>query len=276
MSDRLSGTTAVVTGGGSGIGAATCLRLATHGASVAVVDCDREAADTTVAEIRSQTDRRALAVKTDVGDEAAVRRLSETVADEFGSVDVLVNNAAVRVDPRPVTEADEESWDRILAVNLKGVAFCCKYLVPLMDDGGAIVNVASNGATVARPNWSQYDATKGAVVSMTQDMACDYAADGIRVNAVSPGWVITEYHLPDDEAAARRFFEERTTPHADGPGVLKRAAAPKEVADAICFLASEEASFVTAANIPVDGGVAAVGKGLSWESFGGSDSDEVN
>lgn len=276
MSDRLSGTAAVVTGGGRGIGAATCLRLAMHGASVAVVDCDSAAADATVAEIRSQTGRCAVAVETDVGDESEVKRMSETVADEFGSVDVLVNNAAVRVDPRPVTDADEESWDRILAVNLKGVAFCCKQLVPLMDDGGSIVNVASNGATVARPNWSQYDATKGAVVSMTQDMACDYAADGIRVNAVSPGWVITEYHLPDDDDAARRFFEERTTPHADGPGVLKRAAAPKEVADAICFLASDESSFVTATNLPVDGGVAAVGKGLSWESFGSSDADEAN
>ncbi|MFC6825157.1 SDR family NAD(P)-dependent oxidoreductase [Halopelagius fulvigenes] len=267
MSERLSGRVAVVTGGGNGIGAATCLRLAEAGASVVAVDRDAEAAEATAEDVETETGRRAVAVAADVGEEAQVRRMAETVDAEFGGADVLVNNAAVRVEPRPVTEADEESWDRIVSVNLKGVAFCSKHVIPLMRDGGAVVNIASNGAAVARPNWSQYDATKGAVVSMTKDMACDHAADGIRVNAVSPGWVITEYHLPDDEDEARRFFEERTTPHPDGPGVLKRAAEPREVADVICFLASEEASFVTGANVPVDGGVAAVGKGFSWEAY---------
>ncbi|WP_224337989.1 SDR family NAD(P)-dependent oxidoreductase [Haloprofundus halobius] len=267
MSSRLSETVAVVTGGGNGIGAATCLRLAEAGASVVVVDRDETAAETTAADVEAATGRETLVVTADVGDESQVAAMAARVRDRFDRVGVLVNNAAVRVDPRPVTEADEESWDRILAVNLKGVAFCTKHLVPLMTAGGSVVNVASNGATVARPNWSQYDATKGAVVSITKDMACDHAAAGIRVNAVSPGWVITEYHLPDDAEEARRFFDEKTSPHPDGPGVLKRAAAPREVADAICFLASDEASFVTAANVPVDGGVAAVGKGLSWESF---------
>ncbi|SDR07914.1 NAD(P)-dependent dehydrogenase, short-chain alcohol dehydrogenase family [Halopelagius longus] len=277
MSERLSGRVAVVTGGGNGIGAATCLRLAEAGASVVAVDRDAEAAESTAETVETETGRRALAVTADVSEEAQVRRTAETVEAEFGGVDVLVNNAAVRVEPRPVTEADEESWDRIISVNVMGVAFCSKHLVPLMDEGGAVVNVASNGAAVARPNWSQYDATKGAIVSMTKDMACDHAADGIRVNAVSPGWVITEYHLPDDEDEARRFFEERTTPHPDGPGVLKRAAEPREVADVVSFLASDEASFVTATNVPVDGGVAAVGKGLSWAAYEGSSaSDDAN
>ncbi|WP_224450351.1 SDR family NAD(P)-dependent oxidoreductase [Haloprofundus salilacus] len=267
MSNRLSDTVAVVTGGGSGIGNATCLRLAEEGASIVVVDRDETAAEATAAEVEAQTDQEALAVPTNVADESQVAPMAERVTDRFGRVDALVNNAAIRVEPRPVTEADEESWDRILAVNLKGVAFCSKHLIPSMTAGGSVVNVASNGAAVARPRWSQYDATKGAVVSMTKDMACDHAADEIRVNAVSPGWVITEYHLPDDDDEARRFFEEKTAPHPDGPGVLKRAAAPDEVADAILFLVSEESSFVTATNLPVDGGVAAVGKGFDWDSF---------
>ncbi|GAA0237665.1 SDR family oxidoreductase [Halobacterium noricense] len=229
-----------------------------------MVDRHSESAEATTADIRAQTGRDAIAVTADIGDEEQVAAMAKTVDGQLGSVDVLVNNAAVRAVPQPVTDADEASWDRILAVNVKGVGFCSKHLIPLMREGGSIINVASNGAAVGRPNWSQYDATKGALLSMTRDMACDHAANGIRVNAVSPGWVITEYHLPDDDEKAHRFFSEKTTPHTDGPGILKRAGTPREIADAILFLASEESSFVTGTNLPVDGGVAAVGKGLAW------------
>ncbi|MCU4742480.1 SDR family oxidoreductase [Natronoglomus mannanivorans] len=272
MCAQLSNAVAVVTGGGAGIGEATCLRLAEEGTAVVAVDVDGEAAEETAATIEDRfgEDAQTLGLEADVADESAVESMAERVVDRFGRVDVLVNNAAIRVDPRPVTEADEESWDRILGVNLEGAAFCAKHLVPHMPEGGAVVNVASNGAAVGRPNWSQYDATKGALVSMTKDMACDHAPDGIRVNAVSPGWVITDHHLPDDEAEARSFFAEKTTPHEDGPGILKRAAEPREVADAVRFLASEEASFVTGTNLEVDGGLAAVGKGLEWDSFSSS------
>jgi NAD(P)-dependent dehydrogenase (short-subunit alcohol dehydrogenase family) len=234
------------------------------------VDRHGEEASAVAAEIESETGVQAVVVEADVGDEAAVEAMAEAVESAFGRVDVLVNNAAIRVELHPVTEADEESWDHIVAVNQKGVAFCAKHTVPLMD-GGSIVNVASMGAAVARPNWSQYDATKGAVVSMTKDMACDHAGDGIRVNAVSPGWVITDFHLPEDETEAREFFEEKTAPHSGGPGILKRAAEPREVAHAILFLASEAASFVTGTNLEVDGGVSAVGKSLDWDAYEGSE-----
>ena len=273
MSGRVANAVAVVTGGARGIGAATCRRLAEEGARVAVVDRDGDEAQATADEIERRTGRAAIGLEADVGSERSVESMAETVAERFGRVDVLVNNAAVRVDPRPVTEADEESWDRVVDANQKGVAFCSKHLVPLMDDGGAIVNVASVGATLARPNWAQYDATKGAIVSMTKDMACDHAADGIRVNAVSPGWVITDYHLPDDEDEADATLEAETTPNPDGPGILKRAAEPREVADAIVFLASDEASFVTAENLRVDGGMAAVGTGLEWDEYEGDGED---
>jgi len=265
MSERLADAVAVVTGGGRGIGAATCRRFAEEGADVVVADVLSEAAKSVAADLEDEFGSDALAVETDVSDEDAVADLADRVESRFGRVDVLVNNAGIRVDPRPVTEADEESWDRILDVNLKGMAVCAKHLIPLMGDGGSVVNVASNGAEVARPDWAQYDSTKGAIVSMTQDMACDHAPDSVRVNAVSPGWVITEYHLPDDPEEAREFYEEKTAPHPDGPGILKRAAEPAECADAILFLASEEASFITGSNLRVDGGVSAVGKGLEWE-----------
>jgi len=279
---RVAGRTAVVTGGGAGIGAATCLRLAEEGADVAVVDRDADAARETAQRVEAETDGTTAAVETDVSDEAAVAAMAETVADRFGGAEILVNNAAVRVDPRPVTEADETSWDRAIAVNQKGAAFCAKHVVPLIagdgdeagdkdgdgdEDGGAVVNVTSVGASMGRADWAQYDSTKGALTAMTKDMACDHAPDGVRVNAVAPGWVITDYHLPDDAAEADRFFDEKTTPHPGGPGVLKRAAEPREIANAILFLASEEASFVTATTLAVDGGHAAVGQGLEWESL---------
>jgi len=212
MSERLADKVAVVTGGGRGIGEATCRRFAEEGADVVVADVLAEEAESVAADLESEFDAEALAVETDVSDERAVEEMAERAESRFGRVDVLVNNAGIRVEPRPVTEADEESWDRILDVNLKGAAFCAKHLIPLMDDGGSVVNVASNGAEVARPDWAQYDSTKGAMVSMTKDMACDHAPEGVRVNAVSPGWVITEFHPPRRLRGSPRVL--RATDHA--------------------------------------------------------------
>jgi len=281
MSGRLAGDVAVVTGGGAGIGEAACLRFAEEGAHVVAVDWDGEAARETAETIEEAGGPAALGVETDVSDEAAVEAMAATVADEFGRVDVLVNNAGIRVDPKPLTEADEASWDEILGVNLKGYAFCAKHLLPLMAedgagesvggdsdrtasgdagrDGGSVVNVASIGASWARPGWTQYDATKGAIVSMTQDMACDHADQGIRVNAVSPGWVITDYHVGDRTGEeAERYIEEHTTRGGHDGNILERAAKPGELADAMLFLASEESSFLTGVNVPVDGGASVV------------------
>ena len=263
---ELDNSIAVVTGGGRGIGKAACLRLADEGATVVAVDIDKDNAERTASQIDEETNGSGLGLEADVSDEADVERIAETVADRFGEVNVIVNNAGIRVTPCPVTEADEESWDRVLGVNLKGAAFCSKHLIPLMPEGGSIINIASEGTTVARRDWSQYDATKGAIVSMTQDMACDHAQDGIRVNALSPGWVITEFHMPEDEKEAEQFLEEKTSPSAEGPGILKRAAKPREIANAIAFLASDEASFITGTNMRVDGGKNAVGHELLWDS----------
>lgn len=260
MPGRLHDKTAVVTGGGAGIGEATCLRLAEAGAAVVAVDIDGASAAETAATIDAEFGRDAIGVECDVADPDAVEQMGETVADEFGSVEVLVNNAAIRADPQPVTTATEESWDQILGVNLRGVVRTSKHVIPLMTNGGAVVNVASVGGLVGRPKWSQYDSTKGAIISMTQDMAHDHYDDGIRVNAVSPGWVITDYHIGDrspDEA--REFIEEKTTPGGSEIGIMKRAAKPRELANAILFLASDESSFMTGVNVPVDGGASVTG-----------------
>ncbi|SFR89407.1 3-oxoacyl-[acyl-carrier protein] reductase [Halomicrobium zhouii] len=261
MSQRFQNDVAVVTGGGAGIGAATCRRLAREGAHVVAVDWDGESAEETVDAIHRDGGPESLAIETDVSDESAVAEMADRVDERFGAVDALVNNAGIRVDPKPVTEADEASWDRVLDVNLKGTAFCSKHLVPLIDDGsgGAVVNVASVGAGWARENWAQYDATKGGIVSMTHDMACDHADQDIRVNAVSPGWVITEYHVGDRTGqAAREFVDEKTTRGGSDENILERAAKPDELAAAICFLASDEASFLTGVNVPVDGGASVI------------------
>lgn len=255
MSKRLAEAVAVVTGGGSGIGEATCLRFAAEGANVVAVDRDERAAESTVETIRTRGGPEAMAIETDVSDESAVESMAQRVAETFGSVDVLVNNAGIRVDPRPITEMEAVDWDHILGVNLKGTAFCSKHVLPLMDDGGSVVNVSSVNARLGRKRWGQYDATKGGITSLTRDMACDHAAQGVRVNAVSPGWVVTDYHIGDRTGEeAERFVEEKTSWGGSDAGVLRRAAKPRELADAILFLASDESSFVTGVDLPVDGG----------------------
>ena len=253
MDDRV----AVVTGGAAGIGEATCLRLAEAGADVVAVDIDGEGAAATAEEAAEEFGSDAIAVECDTGSEADVEAMAERVEDHYGEVDVLVNNAGIRADPKPVTECSEESWDEILDVNLKGYAFCAKHLIPLMphNEGANVVNVASVGAAKARSKWSQYDSTKGAIIAMTKDMACDHAEEGIRVNAISPGWIVTDYHIGDRTGEeAEQYVEESTSWGGSSGSIMRRGAKPRELANAVLWLASDEASFVTGVNIPVDGG----------------------
>ncbi|HEX6972458.1 MAG TPA: SDR family NAD(P)-dependent oxidoreductase [Limnochordia bacterium] len=256
---RLEGRVAVVTGGGAGIGRECCLLLAEDGAQVVVVDRELADAQATVARIREQGGPAAHAFRADVAVEAEIAALAEFCKQTFGRLDILVNNAGVRVYG-PVTEADLESWEFIFAVNLRGVGLCCKHLIPLMEasGGGSIVNVSSANAVVGRRGMALYDATKAGVLALTRSMACDHAAAGIRVNAVLPGPTLTDYHIKRAAAAGRTLDESVTQPHPGGPGILKRQARPREIAAAIRFLASDEASYITGACIPVDGGLSAL------------------
>lgn len=276
MTSRFDGQTAVVTGGGAhtdralGIGEATVELLADEGADVAVLDVEEAMAERTLASIED-ADGESLALECDVTDDAAVAAAMEHVDERLGGIDVLVNNVGIRIDAGPLPEADEAAMRRILDVNLQGIARCCKHAIPVMardaspgrDGGAAIVNVASANASVGREEWALYDATKAGVVALTRDIACDHAADGIRANAVSPGWTITDYHLGDlDDDAARERVSEATTRLEDGPAILKRHAHPEELAAGIAFLASDAASFVTGTTLDVDGGMNAVGRRL--------------
>ena len=249
---RLNGRAAAVTGGASGIGEATARRLAEEGAHVAIADIDAERGCMVADEIRARGGR-AVFVETHTEREPECVRFIRSARDEFGRVDVLVNNAGMRLY-QTVVDASEESWDAILAVNVKGYAFCAKAAIPLMRQGGggSIVNVASIRSIVAGGNMVQYDTTKAAVAGLTRAMAQDHAADGIRVNAVCPGPIFTRFHERRAEAAGRTHDDFRTE---FGRGtMLGRPGTPGEVAACILFLASDDASYVTGASLYVDGG----------------------
>jgi len=257
MTERLAGKVAIVTGGGGGIGGATADLFVREGAAVAVIDSD-EAASRRVAEAVDPSGARVLALAADLAREADAERTVRATLERFGRLDVLVNAAGVRLYG-PITEATPESWAWILGVNLLGAAYCAKFAVPAMarTGGGSIVNISSTNGVVPRANMAQYDATKAGLLGLTRALACDHAGQGIRANAICPGWTITDFHvrrraeqagLSREEAAA----DLREQPYDDN--ILKRGATPTEIAYPILFLASDESSFITGATLMVDGG----------------------
>jgi 3-oxoacyl-[acyl-carrier protein] reductase len=247
MAGSLEGRVAIVTGGGGGLGEGICGSLATAGAAVAAVDVAREEAER-VAERVSSGGARCIAVEADVSDKGCVEAMVENVVGEFGGVDILVNNAAI-YPLRPWTEIEEEEWDRVLAVNLKGYFLCARAAFPHMRDRGhgRIVNVASITFFIGWSGFLDYVSSKGAVIGFTRTLAREVGPDGVTVNAISPGAFPTaaERVHPDQEALNTRILEQQC---------LKRRGTPEDVGNLVTFLASDAASFITGQTVMIDGG----------------------
>ncbi|MEX2286410.1 MAG: SDR family oxidoreductase [Planctomycetaceae bacterium] len=254
--NRLHDRVAVVTGGGEGIGRATCLRLAEEGAAIVVAEINPRTG-AAAAEVVRAAGGRAIFVETDVSNEKSVQNMVRVAVNEFGKIDILVNNAAIFV--LHGIEASVEDWRKILDVNVMGPALVAKHVVPEMkkQGGGAIVNLGSISSFIAQPNFVTYNATKAAIANMTRCMALDLAGDNIRVNAVCPGTVWTQIVERLTKEAGLSPQEAQTHPDWGGSHMIKRIADPREIANAILFLASDEASFITAECLMVDGGYTA-------------------
>jgi len=249
MAGRLEGKVCVITGAGGGMGADAAVRFAEEGARVVVADVNGAAADDVAAQVDG------LAVQVDVADEASVESLYAAAAERFGGLDVLYNNAGISpADDASVLETDLEAWERVQAVNTRGVYLCCKHGIPhlLARGGGSVINVASFVALVgAATSQISYTASKGAVLSLSKELGVQFARQGVRVNALCPGPVETPLLL--------RIWGE--TPGAAERRLLHlpmgRMAQPREIVNAALFLASDEASYVNAATFVVDGGLTA-------------------
>jgi meso-butanediol dehydrogenase / (S,S)-butanediol dehydrogenase / diacetyl reductase len=251
---RLEGKVAVITGAASGQGRAAARLFAKEGAKVVVADLNDEVAQEVVGEI-TDSGGEAAAARVDVSREADVEAMIRQAVEEFGRLDVLFNNAGVgysasdRMKMASVVETPEKDWDAILAINLKGVAMGCKHAIPIMEEqgGGAIVNNASINALVGLPGADAYTAAKGGIVSLTRVLAVDWGPKNIRVNCICPGGVETPMIAPVLSDEQVLSFMRESTP-------LGRLAKPEETAQVALFLASDEASYLNGAIIPVDGG----------------------
>lgn len=248
---RLDGDVAIVTGGNRGIGKSLATALAEAGATVVVANRDEESGETAAADIESETGAATLAVPVDVTDEAQVAAMVETVEAEFGSVDVLVNNAGITINT-PAEEMSLAEWRRVVDVNLTGAFLCAKHAGRSMiaNDGGSIVNVSSVSAFVANHPQPQagYNASKAGVEGLKNQLASEWAKHGVRVNNINPGYIATdmvEEVLENDPTMAeewrRRMLQEEVAP-------------PETLGPLAVFLASDAAAYVTGESVVVDGG----------------------
>jgi 3-oxoacyl-[acyl-carrier protein] reductase len=247
---RLDGKIALITGAGAGYGAGIARRFANEGARVVCADLDGQAAATVAASLHGKAGS-ALAVQCDVADGASVAALVVKVVAELGGFDILVNNAAITQKPARIAKTAEADIDRLLAVNVKSLYHMAVHALPVLRrrGGGAVINIASVAALRPRPGMTWYNATKAAVVNLTQSMAAELAPDRIRVNAIAPvagRTAMFDVMFGDGvDAASQRLAESIP---------LGRLATPEDIASAAVYLASDEAAFITGVILPVDGG----------------------
>ncbi len=251
---RLQGKVAIVTGAASGIGRATAVLFGQEGARVMCADLNGEGAKATAEAIAAQGGEAAW-TQADVAREEDVQRMVQETVRRFGRLDILFNNAGVEM-MGPVTEVPQERWDWLLDINLKGVYLGCKHAIPemLKVGGGAIINNASGAGLMGIAGLSAYCASKGGVVLLTKSLAVEWAAQGIRINAVCPGVIRTPmveraFNMRSGSPEAEETWRRLGELHPIG-----RVGQPEEVARAVLFLASDEASFITGVALPVDGG----------------------
>jgi NAD(P)-dependent dehydrogenase (short-subunit alcohol dehydrogenase family) len=249
---RLTGKAAIVTGGAQGIGRGIAEVYAEAGAAVAILDRDVGAGAATASELGL------LFVEADISDEPSVERAVERVVSDLGALHILVNNAAIFV--LKGLEASVQDWQQVMAVNIMGPALVAKHAVPHIRraGGGAIVNIGSVSSFIAQKGMLTYNATKAAIAEMTRCLALDLAEDGIRVNGVCPGavWSSQVQRLAGEKGLTRE--QAALEPNLGAEQIIKRIADPREIGYAALFLASDESSFVTGANLMVDGGWTAV------------------
>jgi dihydroanticapsin dehydrogenase len=255
VSGRVAGKVALVTGAGTGIGRAVCVRLAEEGAEVVVTSQTAAHVEATCRLAAEAAGRELLGLQLDVGDSDAVDLVVGQVVERFGRIDVLSNNAGIELVHGPsLVETTDEEWERVFRVNVAGTFYACRSVIPHMPDGSSIVNMASINSFVAWENDAPYTATKGAVLQLTRALALELAPRNVRANAVCPGVI--------DTPLTDAFLERAEDPEAlraeyAAVSPLNRMGTAREVANCVLFLASDEASFVTGSALLVDGATTA-------------------
>ena len=251
MGDRVAGKVCIVTGAGSGIGRATAIRLAEEGALVTCVDVNEEAVRATAEQIGDA----AFPVIADVSDDAQVRAYTDGTVERWGKLDVAFNNAGVNL-PAVFHEVSDEVIERTLGVNIKGVIYGCRAAIPhmLRGGGGSIVNTGSVNSLVSEPYLSIYAASKGAILMLSRSIALDYAKENIRCNCLCPGWVDTPVNYAHAEMLGGLQHVYDTI---DSFQPIGRPGEPREIANVVLFLASDESSFMTGSAVVADGAMTA-------------------